>query len=147
MTGDRLTSEDIVQNVFLQLYRNMNSIKNTDSINYWIFRTARNEVYMYYRRKRIMVDRFDTEDSNELEIISDYDLNNILDHKEIKKIIENELNKLSPEQSEVFILKEYSGLSYSEISAITGSDEKLVKSRLYKTRQKLIKKLQSAINN
>ena len=102
---------------------------------------------MYYRRKNISFDRFDTDDSDEPEIISDYDLNEILDQAEIKKIIEIELKNLSPEQSEVYVLKEYSGLSYSEIAGITGSDEKLVKSRLFKTRQKLIKKLQSALRN
>jgi RNA polymerase sigma factor (sigma-70 family) len=43
--------------------------------------------------------------------------------------------------SEVFILKEYSGLSYKEIASLLEIDEDLVKSRLYKARQKLINKI------
>ena len=52
-----------------------------------------------------------------------------------------ELENINPEQKEIFILKEYSGLSYKEIAVLTEIDEELVKSRLYKVRQKLIKRV------
>jgi RNA polymerase sigma-70 factor (ECF subfamily) len=45
------------------------------------------------------------------------------------------------EQKEIFILKEYSGLKYSEIGNVLGIDEKLVKSRLNKVRNKLINRV------
>jgi RNA polymerase sigma factor (sigma-70 family) len=53
----------------------------------------------------------------------------------------NELNKMDIGQRDVFLLKEYGGLSYKEISVMMGINEELVKSRLHKTRQKLIRKL------
>ena len=53
----------------------------------------------------------------------------------------NELNGMAFEQREVFILKEYAGLSYKEIASVMNIDESLVKSRLFKTRQKLVKRL------
>ena len=65
--------------------------------------------------------------------------------KEMKNLILNELEKMSIEQKEIFLLKEYGGLSYKEISAISNIDENLVKSRLYKTRQKLINRLSKII--
>jgi len=65
--------------------------------------------------------------------------------KEMKKLILNELDHISIEQKEIFLLKEYGGLSYKEISVISNIDENLVKSRLYKTRQKLISKLAKII--
>lgn len=46
---------------------------------------------------------------------------------------------------EVFILKEYALMSYKEIACILGIDEELVKSRLYKARQKLIDKISERI--
>lgn len=141
MINDRMTAEDIVQNVFLQFYDNMKLIRNKSSVNYWLFKSARNEVYMYYRKKKIHKDKFDVADTDDLELDSDYDLNDIIEKKEIKTLIEAELRELPPEQSEVFLLKEYGGLSYSEIASVMGTDEKLVKSRLFKTRRKLIDKL------
>jgi len=49
----------------------------------------------------------------------------------------NELNNMNPEQSEVFLLKEYSGMSYRQIAELMEISEELVKSRLYKVREKL----------
>ena len=61
--------------------------------------------------------------------------------KELKSIILNQLNTFPPEQREVYLLKEYGELSYREIAKATNSKVELVKSRLYKTRQKLMKQI------
>jgi RNA polymerase sigma-70 factor (ECF subfamily) len=53
MTQDIMLTEDIVQNIFLKLFQNIYSIRYKENINYWLFTTARNEVYGFYRRKRI----------------------------------------------------------------------------------------------
>jgi len=141
MVGDRLLCEDIVQNIFLKFFENMDLIRNKSSVNYWIFKTARNEIYGYYRSKKIKIDQFFAADIEEVEIISESDLTNEFELKELSEIIKKELNEMAFEQREVFILKEYTGMSYKEISEIMGIDENLVKSRLYNTRQRLIEKI------
>ena len=47
---------------------------------------------------------------------------------------------------EVFILREYTGLSYKEIASLLEIDEDLVKSRLYKARQKLVNKISKLVD-
>ena len=145
MTEDIMLTEDIVQDIFLKLYQNINSIRSKENINYWLFTTARNEVYGYYRRKRIRTDQYNVEDTNEVEIVSEESLEYEIEKKEIKELMINELNKLPVEQREVFILKEYSGLKYTEIGDILGIEEKLVKSRLNKVRTKIINKISKLI--
>jgi RNA polymerase sigma-70 factor (ECF subfamily) len=49
------------------------------------------------------------------------------------------------DQKEVYYLKEYGGFSYKEIAQMMEIDENLVKSRLYKVRQKLIKHISKMI--
>jgi RNA polymerase sigma factor (sigma-70 family) len=56
-----------------------------------------------------------------------------------------ELEVMNEDFSEVFVLKEYSGLSYKEIASLLEIDEDLVKSRLYKARQKLISKISKVL--
>jgi RNA polymerase sigma factor (sigma-70 family) len=138
MISDKMPAEDIIQNVFLKLFENLHSIKNKDSISFWLFRTARNEVYIYFRNKKSRKDQFKVDDTDTLEIDSGFNLAELLEIEETKQLIMNELNKFAPEQKEVFILKEYSGFSYTEIASLLEIDEALVKSRLFKTRQKLI---------
>jgi RNA polymerase sigma factor (sigma-70 family) len=85
------------------------------------------------------------QDTDDLEIDASIRLDEEFEIQEMKEIIMKELDKLSVEQRDVFLLKEYGGLSYKEIAEIMKIDEELVKSRLYKTRQKLIYKLSKVV--
>jgi RNA polymerase sigma-70 factor (ECF subfamily) len=67
------------------------------------------------------------------------------ENKELNKLILNELNNMSEDFREVFVLKEYSGFSYKEIAKLLEIDEDLVKSRLYKSRQKLVSRISKLI--
>lgn len=145
MTEDVMLAEDIVQDIFLKLYQNLDNIRSKDNINYWLFTTTRNEVYTYFRRKRIRTDQFNVEDIDEIEIPSEDGVEDEIEKREVKEIVMKELKNLPVEQKEVFILREYSGLKYSEIGNVLNIDERLVKSRLNKARDKLINKVSKLI--
>ena len=138
MVSDKMLCEDIVQNIFLKLFENMDLIKNKNSISYWLFKTARNDVYSFYRSKKVKADQFNVLDADELIKPSSENLELEFEKRELKNLILHELNNLPDDQKEVYLLKEYGGLSYKEIAGIMEIEESLVKSRLYKTRQKLI---------
>ncbi len=147
MLGDTMMCEDIIQNVFEKFFENMNSIRNSERVDVWLYTTTRNAIYTYYRAKKIHVDQFNVMDTDEIEIDSSLNLEEELELKELHELIMNELNKLEVEQRDVFLLKEYGNLSYKEISEVMKIDENLVKSRLYKKRQMLITKLSKVILN
>ncbi len=145
MLRDADTTEDVVQNVFMKLFENLNNIKNKSSIQSWIFKTTRNEIYALFRKKKIRNEiNYDFTD----EQFSVFAVNQIAEEfekKELKQIILKNLDLLPQEQKEVFLLKEYGQLSYREIAELLVIDESLVKSRLYKTRQKLISLLSKVL--
>lgn len=141
MVGNKMVCDDLIQNIFLKLFENLKSIKNKESIKYWIYTTARNEVYTYFRKKKIDTTKFVTDDISEVDKSSNESIEYQFELKEMKNIILKELENISVEQKEIFLLKEYGGLSYKEIAVISKIDENLVKSRLYKTRQKLIERI------
>ena len=87
-----------------------------------------------------------TEDEQDTQHVEDeFELESYVEMKEMKKIILGELDKMNYEQKEVYLLKEYGGLSYKEISETLVIDVDLVKSRLYKVRQKLINKISKMV--
>ena len=145
MVSNQIISEDIVQNVFLKLFENIDLIRNKSSIGFWIFKTARNEIYTHYRNKKIRVDQFGVLDYDSINVLSEDDLREEFEIKEIKEILMSELDSMSFEQREVFILKEYAGMSYKEIASVMEIDENLVKSRLFNTRQRLIKRVSKVL--
>jgi len=125
----------------MKLYQNLDRIRNKNSVLYWLFRTARNEIYTYYRSKHVRVDQFNVTDTDDIDIKSGDDTFDEFEQAELKDLVFAELNKMDIAQREVYHLREYGGLSYKEISAVMNIDENLVKSRLYKTRQKIVDRI------
>ncbi len=145
MVNDKMLCEDIVQNVFMKFFENYKNIRNKESSKYWIYTTVRNEIFTYFRTKKSRADQFNVLDTDELEITSEINVENIYEQNEIRNHIMNILEKLPFAQREVYLLKEYGELSYREISHVMNIDEELVKSRLFKTRQKLITQISKLI--
>ncbi len=141
MSADRMLTDDIVQDVFIKLYQNLDSIQNKQSIQFWLFKSARNELYTIFRNTKLKKLYSESDNYDEIEVEDTVSLADEFDFKELNKMVMDELDKMNPDQKEIFILKEYSGLSYKEIATLMQIDEELVKSRLYKIRQKLIKRI------
>ncbi len=129
-----MLAEDIMQNVFLKLYNNITRIRHTELVEVWIFRTARNEAYSHFRKTKNRIE----EDISNYELkLSSSNFVNDFEQQELTDLIENELKQMDPAQSEVYFLKEYSNLCYKEIAEIMEITEDLVRSRIFKVRQKL----------
>jgi RNA polymerase sigma-70 factor (ECF subfamily) len=110
-------SKDIVQDSFLKLWQ-QDHVKLNGHETQWLFTTSRNRAYDYLRKKnRIKVT------SEELVLsIPDTSLNSEekLLNQSSEDMLEKLLQLLSPAQREVINLKFQHGLSYKEISSITG---------------------------
>jgi RNA polymerase sigma factor (sigma-70 family) len=142
MLNDKSLTEDITQNVFLKLFENLAFIKNSSNPASWLFITARNEVFSFLRKKKIRNENYidaDTEFASETNVIAEFE------ELEIKDLIEKEIKNMTTELKEIFVLREYSGLSYREISNILGIEEGIVKGRLFRIRQKLVDKISKLV--
>lgn len=136
--------DDVVQTTFLKFYENMSVIKSQSSIKSWLFTTARNEIFTLFRKKKVRRDHFSDKDTEEIKVLDEHFADKY-EKKELRELVMIELDDLPEEQREVFIMKEYGGLSYKEIGVALEIDENLVRSRLFKTRQKLIRRLSKVL--
>lgn len=131
---NEMLAEDIMHNVFIKLFQNSDRIRNSELIEIWIFRTARNEAFTHFRRTKNRIEEdIDLYSSS----LTSSNFVNEIEGNELITLIEEELKQMDPSQSEVYYLKEYSGLSYKEIAEIMEITEDLVRSRIFKVRQKL----------
>ena len=145
MLNDKMRADDIVQDVFVKLFESLDTIYNKQSIQFWLFKTTRNEIFSYFRStktKKLITHSVDIED---IDIESPYSLSDEIENRELNKLILNELDIMNEDFREVFVLREYSGFSYKEIASLLDIDEELVKSRLYKARQKLVNKISKVL--
>jgi len=142
MTGLQMAAEDIVQNVFMRLFEKFGTIKQPDRIRYWLISAARNEVYDFFRKEKLRKE--DSLEENQ-ELQSEHSVESEFAELEMKQVVLREMELLPIDQKELFVLREYSGLSYEEIAQATGTSKELVKSRLFTIRQKLIRNIAKRI--
>jgi RNA polymerase sigma-70 factor (ECF subfamily) len=146
MVSDRMTAEDIVQTVFMRFYENFGALRSVNASTSWLFTTARNEIFMHYRKKQTRVDQYRPEDISLAEKLPGELPDELYQQQEMREHIQEVLKTLPDEQRETFLLREYGGLSYDEIAKVMECETKAVKSRLHKARAKLIEKIAAYIN-
>ena len=121
----REDAEDILNDVFLSLIENIPEIEIVENLTSWLFTVARNRITDKYRKKKpdlfsdIEIMKSDEEDSlNFSEILPDKGIlpDNETIYNELWNVVEDALDELPDEQKEVFVLNEFEGYSYKEIS-------------------------------
>lgn len=135
MLLDRDAAEDATHETFFKLYTHADSLHSPQALHAWLLTTARNEVMMFFRRKR----HNGTSDENE--VWEDQTPHEVVVSRETTDVVNSLIEQLKSEYREVIVLREYEGLSYAEIASMTGDSESSVKSRLFKARKALIEKL------
>ena len=123
--GDRTLAEDLVQDVFLSVWRNAGSYDPSRAgFSTWIYRIARNRITDLARRRKRRVrvvaptvdERIPGEGDGAEEVLRSFD-------------VVEALSDLSPAHREVLVLAYFGGLSQREISTRIGTPLGTVKSR------------------
>ncbi len=129
------SAEDAAHDTFLKISSGIHSLANPQSLRAWIFRIARNEVMQMLRKTR-RNGSIDTGDVWDEETPFEK-----YEQVETQELVRQSLDRLKTEYREVLVLREYEQLSYAEIAEVTGATESSVKSRIFKARKALLKKL------
>ena len=126
---DKNEVEDVMQEVFIKVFENIEKFHFRSSLDTWIYRVSLNHILNKNRKVDFHLE------FNEKVFISKTEEH--LELKEIDEEISKALAKLKIEDKKVFILREYEGLSYKKIAKILDLKEGTVKSKLYYVKQKL----------
>jgi len=124
--GDREQAEEVVQDVFAQLWRHAGEYdQRRASVRTWLYAIARNRIVDAHRRAAARPKRAEDEDS--LDNAAEIDA--ALDQAVLRWQITAALARLSPAHREVIRLAHYGGLTMREIAERTGIPLGTVKSR------------------
>jgi len=140
---------DVVQEVFLKVFRNIGSFRGQSSLKTWIYRITVNEAhnarrwFFRHRRREVELDHAPEDTRDWKEIIPDgsrspYDV--ALD-REQHVMIEAALERINPIFREAVVLRDIMDLSYEEIAEVLGVSLGTVKSRILRGREALREKL------
>ena len=114
-------AEDICQETFISVYKNLSKFREESNIYTWIYRIAINKTYDFFKKRKL-----------ELEINDDVlslpeDIN-----FDTKVILEEKLKLISEKEKEIVILKDIYGYKLKEIAEMKNMNLSTVKSVYYK---------------
>ena len=133
LIGNEKNAEDITQEIFLRVWKNIKKFDTKKSFKTWIFTIAKNASIDYLRkRKDIIMSTFDNEDGGNvvLDNIIDEELkpDEIFALAKDKKTVELAMDKISIVQKEIIVLKYMNEMSLFEIAEIMDIPLNTVKS-------------------
>jgi RNA polymerase sigma-70 factor (ECF subfamily) len=140
--GDRERGEDLVQEVFIRVYRHLHRFDRSKKFSTWVYTIASNLAKNELRnRSRNPLVFFQTikknwqDDDRPLQFEDATTRPDDLYRKRhLRELVEQSVRQLPEHHRQVFVLRELEGKSYEEIAEITGCNLGTVKSRLNRAR-------------
>ena len=123
-------AQDVLQTVFLRVFRGLERFQMKSSLGTWIYRIAYNECQEHHRRHRTPHVPLEAILGTESEKDERPHAEDQSRHKERQLIVQRALMQLSLKLRVVIVLKYVEGLSYQEISRVLGCAPGTVASRL-----------------
>jgi RNA polymerase sigma factor (sigma-70 family) len=132
-------ADDIVQEVFVKVWNNLDNFKGESNLFTWIYRIATNESLQFLRKKRNQ-SWFKSDITEELEnaLVSDKHI----DGDEIQIKLQKAILRLPDKQRLVFNMKYFEELTYEEIAEITDSTIGSLKASFHHATKKIEEFLQ-----
>jgi RNA polymerase sigma-70 factor, ECF subfamily len=151
-TGSPHDAEDLTQDVFIKVYGNLATFDlNRGSFQTWLTTLARNLLVDHFRRTKQQraTDSMDAgwDESDELPLADRLAASGPTQHeraaqKEIARMVQEALTRISPELREAVILRDLQDLDYKEIAQVLRIPEGTVKSRISRGRAELARLLE-----
>lgn len=140
-------SEDIAQEVFIQVFHSIHQFKGNAKLSTWIYRITVTKCLDHLRSKKrkkrfAFISSLFSEKHDLLYETPDFDHPAVqLDRKEEAAILFKLVNTLPESQKTAFLLNKIDGLSYSEIALIMDKSASAVDSLLQRAKQNLVIKI------
>lgn len=148
ITGSPADAQDVVQETYIRVWKNISSLRDFRAAPAWIFRVARNVAYdslrKNSRRRAVSLDAPVAEGLSSLHELlqsSDKGPESSALTRELAQTALEAVAKLKEKHRTVLLLREVDGMSYEEIAMAVGCSIGTVESRIFRARKALSKKL------
>lgn len=145
ITLDREDSMEIVQDVFISVFKNIRTFRQESSLATWLRKITINQCLNWKRKwkRRFKWDHKSIESENNIDLFKENNNPEMLyREKQFEKNIMTAIKKLPEKIRLVFVLNAFEGLSYEEISETLNIRKGTVSSRLHFARKNLINSLE-----
>jgi RNA polymerase sigma-70 factor, ECF subfamily len=148
MLGNREEAEDVAQEVFVTVFKSIDSFRGEAKFSTWLYRIAANHCKnrMKYLGRRSYKATGELDEAAEREIQASPNgamrphvdgPDAVLEGLQLERMVQDGIASLEEEHRSLIVLRDVEDLSYEEIGSITGLADGTVKSRLHRARMAL----------
>jgi RNA polymerase sigma-70 factor (ECF subfamily) len=119
-SGEREDLDELVQDTFVRAFNSLESFRADSSLRTWLFTILRR---LILDRKRATKRRRNQVELDEGHAVQAYNALDVLVADETAVRVRQAIERLSPLQKEVFVLRVTEGMAYGEIATLVGSTE------------------------
>ena len=130
LVGMKEVAEEVVQDVFFNIWKNRETLRIRQSIQSYLYRAAYNNSMMYLRKMRR--EHFMEDLSRSEPILDAPDPSQVIQLAEVSNLISQTLERLPEKTREIFRLSRQEGLKYREIAIKLSISEKTVEANMGK---------------
>jgi RNA polymerase sigma-70 factor (ECF subfamily) len=136
--------EDILQNVFVKVYRNINGFDADLSFSSWVYRITHNEAMSFFRSRKARVEGHLADISNEVleQVSGELSADTETERRINMQHLAGALDKLDPKYRDVLVLRFFEARDYSDISDILQIPMGSVATLLHRAKARLKKELE-----
>ncbi len=144
-TGSSAEAEDLTQDIFLKLYRNLDRYRGDVPLAAWALRLSRNLCIDHYRHHRARRQMETVSDEVLRHMPSSDDLEQRSQKRERRRLVHQVLAEMSESLASVLMLRDLQGLSYNEIATFFEVPVGTIKSRLNRGRRELVRRVEERL--
>jgi RNA polymerase sigma-70 factor (ECF subfamily) len=145
MMGSREEAQDVAQDVFITVLKNIDGFRGDAKFSTWLYRVAanhcKNRIKYLSRRSRTIGSGLDGVPEQGMGDLGQAPLqghidgpDKVLEGRQLEALVQRAMELLDEEHRLLIILRDVEDLSYQEIADITGLNDGTVKSRLHRAR-------------
>ncbi len=118
LSKDKHIAEDLTSETFIKAIKSIESFKGNCDIKVWLFQIAKNSYYSYIRKHKILIELDSVPEKKD-----DFDIEKSVFSTEESMKIHEILHSLSEPYKEVFSLRAFGELSFSQIGSLFGKTD------------------------
>lgn len=135
MVKNHNDADDVLQNVFIKVYKNIQKFKGESKLYSWMYRIASNEsiTFLNQRAKKYKI----SNEELQQQLIDNLESDVYFEGDEIQLKLQKAIASLPPKQQQVFNMKYFEELKYKEMSEILKTSEGALKASYHLASKKI----------
>lgn len=139
MTSSHEETNDLLQNTFVKVWKNLSSFREESKLYTWLYRIATNETLTYLKRQKLRSYVSLTDHSTFID--NQVENDPYFSGDKLQKELYKAIGKLPPKQKSVFVMRYFDELKYEEISEIMNISVGALKASYHHAYQKIQKSI------